>query len=249
MEIAWWLTRGCRTISREFVTFLFWNNLKHFVETRHFGLLGSDETPRRVEQNGLLCRSFLFLFSDFAHFECDLSTFFSSFYSSHFSCKTHTCKMLALPLQKTHYYQFILYIFINHFACLYFFSSTNFSCALCMWFVNFLFFPLFRTFLAKCMQNASAPYTLYMWFANFLFFLLLLQCFCIPHTFLAKCMQNASAPIAENALMLILYYIFLYTILHAYTSLLLQIFLAHFASDLSTCLSSSHFSCKSHAKC
>ena len=63
----------------------------------------------------------------------------------------NACKMLARPLQKAHCYQFILYIFINHFACLYFFASTIFSYTLCMWFVNFLFFPLF---LALSLQSA-----------------------------------------------------------------------------------------------
>ena len=46
----------------------------------------------------------------------------------------------------------------------------------------------------------------------------------IPHTFLAKYMQNASASIAESALLFVIYF-YAYTILHVYTSLLLQIFL------------------------
>ena len=40
---------GCRTFSREFVTFLSPNNLNHFVEKQYIDLLGSDETPRRVQ--------------------------------------------------------------------------------------------------------------------------------------------------------------------------------------------------------
>ena len=165
------------------------------------------------------------------HFACDLPTFFSFFYSTHFSCKVHAkcyralhtwdaiCQLSFLPfIPRTFLAKcmqnasasiaesallFILYIFIHHFACLYFFASTNFlthfACDLPT------FFSFFYSTHFSCKVHAKCYRALHTWDAicqlSFLPF--------IPCTFLAKCMQNANTPITESVLLLILYYIFL----------------------------------------
>ena len=198
------------------------------------------------------------------------TNFLFFFYSTHFSCKVHAkcyralhtlhtiCQLSLLPfLPRTFLAKCmqntsapiaeitLLSIYIIYFYkpfcmsillcfCKFFLHTLHTICQL-----SFLFF-IPHTFLAKCMQNASAPCTLCMRFTNFLFFLFFLTLF----------LQSACKMLARPLQKVYYYSFYIIFFIHHFACLYFFAstnFLTHFACDLPTFFS--YFSCKVHAKC